>query len=342
MKSKITRREFISRTMWGSASASIFAASGSMLSCSAPIKTSDSYRNILLSGDKPLLIILRGKNLDKMLEKGLKILLESGKNNIKKEKLFIKPNATCNEPYPVTTDPLLLSTLIRFFKEYGSKEITIGDNPSYRGILVKKIFKERNYYNLKKEYGVKVLPRDPGISFTYRKVTNPKWKANPIIMVNKDILSADLVINTAIPKRHHEADFTCALKNNFGSIYDPIRTHAHIKMEIDKESGQKFFDRTIAECADAARPQINIIDARALLIKSGPGFYAGGVVQNDVNELIISGDMVAVDTYCAELMKKYDSSFDSEKRVKNQLNYAQSLGLGKADLLKVEVIEMEL
>ena len=342
MKSKITRRDFFSRFIMGSISARMAAASGSFSAGRPSAKSLDDFDNIFQSGDKPLLIIIRGTNLDKIIEKGLSLLLESARRNIKKNKLFIKPNATANEPYPVTTDVALLRKTIDFFKVYGFETITVSDNPSYRGILIKKIFKDQGYYTLEKEAGVKVLPKDPGIGFSYKKVTSPRWKENPVIMVNKDILEADIFINTAIPKRHHEADFTCALKNNFGSIYDPFRTQAHLRMEMDKARGQDFFDRTIVECADAARPHINIIDARSILIKSGPGLYAGGVVQHDVNELIFSGDMVAVDAYCCELMERYDSSFNTKKRIIKQLGYAQELGLGIADLSQTEIVELSL
>jgi len=342
MNSKITRRDFISRFIMGSISASLAAASGSFLACRTSIKSLGDFDNIFRSGDYPLLIIIRGTNLDKIIKKGISLLLESAQGNIKKDKLFLKPNATANEPYPVTTDIALLRKTTDFFRNYGFETITISDNPSYWGIITPKIFKDQGYFTLAKEAGVKVLPRDPGIGFTYRKVRNPKWEENPVIMVNKDILEADLFINTAIPKRHHEADFTCALKNNFGSIYDPFRTQAHIRMETDKERGQDFFDRTIAECADAARPHINIIDARSILIKSGPGLQAGGVVQHDVNELIFSGDMVAVDAYCCELMESYDNSFNPKKRIKKQLDYAQKMGLGIADLSKTEIVELNL
>jgi len=342
MKSKITRRDFISGLIRGSISAGLAAASGSSLACRSSIKSVGDFDNIFKSGDNPLLIIIRGMNIDKIIEKGLSLLLESAQRKIKTDKLFIKPNATGNEPYPVTTDIALLRKTADFFRNYGMEKITVSDNPSYWGILTRKIFKDQGYFTLKKEAGVKVLPRDPGIGFTYRKIRNPRWKENPVIMVNKDIVEADLFINTAIPKRHHEADFTCALKNNFGSIYDPFRTQAHIRMETDKEKGQDFFDRTIVECADAARPHINIIDARSILIKSGPGLRAGGVVQDEVNEVIFSGDMVAADAYCSELMERYDNSFNPRKRIKKQLNYAQELGLGIADLSKIEILELSL
>ncbi len=59
-----------------------------------------------------------------------------------------------------------------------------------------------------------------------------------------------------------------------------------------------------------------------------------------MNRLILSGDMVAVDSYCADLMQKYDETFQKEKRVERQLEYARHLGLGTKDLNQVETIEI--
>jgi hypothetical protein len=88
------------------------------------------------------------------------------------------------------------------------------------------------------------------------------------------------------------------------------------------------------------RPELTIIDARSLLIKSGPAFRPGqSEIKPNVNRLIICGDMVATDAYCAQLLAKYDESFEKERRVAGQLAYAERLGLGTKDLSQVEIIE---
>jgi hypothetical protein len=166
MQSKITRRQFISKVIQGCVGASFL--SGSILSCAKIRNMRGKFNNIFMTDGKPLLVIVRGKNLRKMVDTGLNLLLESGGRQLSKSKLYIKPNATTNEPYPVTTDVHLLSALVGYFQEYGSSEISIGDNPSYRGIYIRRIFKDQKYFDLKKEYRVGVLPNDPGIGYSYR------------------------------------------------------------------------------------------------------------------------------------------------------------------------------
>lgn len=149
------------------------------------------------------------------------------------------------------------------------------------------------------------------------------------------------MINLPVAKRHHAADFTCALKNNFGCTYDTFRMLAHSKLSREKETGLEFFDQSLVEFADAVSPELTIVDARSLLIKSGPTYKPGkSEIKDGVNKLILSCDKVAVDSYCADLMEKYDETFQKEKRVERQLEYARYLGLGTEDLNQVEMIEI--
>jgi len=333
------RREFLFQAALGSLGAS--AGILSMFPLERQIIRLDPYENPFRRGQKPLLLILRGKKPENLLAEAIRFMMGNAKRPLPYRTLYIKPNATANEPYPVTSDAALLQRMIEIFNMTGVRRVIVGDNPSYRGMMVRRIFSERGYFVLGRMPGVQVLPANPASAYSYRKVRNPRWLAQRAIMVNRDLLNADLVVNTAIPKRHHESGFTCALKNNFGAVYDPVRTQAHIRMGYGKAEGLRFFDRTIVECADAARPQLTIIDARSLLVKSGPGLYAGGEIKDGVNEIVISGDMLAVDAYCGQLMQKNDPTFDPTRRLAFQLAYGRELGLGEPDLSRVEVLEWQ-
>ena len=50
--------------------------------------------------------------------------------------------------------------------------------------------------------------------------------------------------------------------------------------------------------------------------------------------------MVAVDCYCGGVMERLDPTFSRSKRLQRQLEYAQSLGLGEADLAKAVALEL--
>ena len=89
------------------------------------------------------------------------------------------------------------------------------------------------------------------------------------------------------------------------------------------------------------QPELTIVDARRLLTRSGPSFRAGqSEIVKGVNKLILGNDMVAIDSYCSDLMMKHDPSFSKKARVQRQLEYAVHLGLGAYDSGKIEIREV--
>ncbi len=338
VKNAYRRREFLEKAL--RLGAGVFISSCPHIACGRDDFHREDAARFFPRSVRPLFVVLRGPRPEKLLPRGLGAVLETAGTGRSRRNLFIKPNATANEPYPVTTDPSVLSAMIEFFRKMGFDRFTIADNPSYRGMMVRKIFRDRGYFRLGEIAGVRVLPGDPARTMGYAKMALPNSAANRLILVNRDLLSADLAVNTSIPKRHHEAGFTCALKNNFGAVYDSTRTRAHLRMAGNPDSGTEFFDRTIAECAAAASPGLTVVDARALLVKSGPSTRAGGVVKEGVEEIIISTDMVAVDAYCSELMSRHDPTYVPGERISRQLAFAEALGLGTSNFSALDLVEI--
>jgi len=56
------------------------------------------------------------------------------------------------------------------------------------------------------------------------------------------------------------------------------------------------------------------------------------------DKLVISGDMVAADAYCAQLLASHDATF-SVQMIEPTLTRAAELGLGTRDLNQVEIVE---
>jgi hypothetical protein len=81
------------------------------------------------------------------------------------------------------------------------------------------------------------------------------------------------------------------------------------------------------------------VDARAILAKGGPTRGKGEIIEG-VNRIIVSGDMVALDTYCSRIMEEHDETYFTEMIVP-YLRVAERLGLGTMDLKKAKIIEIK-
>jgi uncharacterized protein (DUF362 family) len=201
------------------------------------------------------------------------------------------------------------------------------------------------------EQGITVTMGDAGRRREYVKIKKDGWRAYPEIIVHKKIHLAPVIVNMPCLKRHHSSFLTCALKNQFGAIYGAQRWDSHIRGE-GIQKGMKgatartkaaFRDEThfmtaLAEFADAVRPELSIVDARTILTKGGPT-RGKGEVKEGINRIILSGVMVASDTYCSRLMEQHDDTYTTEMIVP-YLRVAERLGLGTMDLKKVKVIEL--
>jgi uncharacterized protein (DUF362 family) len=287
---------------------------------------------VLQRNGRPMMIVVRGDDVNSMVRAALG--RAPGLNGLLRgRRVVIKPNATASQAYPVTTDVALLGAVVRHAKEAGAARITICDSSSYAGLANYRVFSKLGYFRLASEEGVRATVTDSQVGSEYVRVTDPRWKRNPYIFTDRIVNEADFVINLAIPKRHHAADFSCALKNNFGCTYGTCRMIAHAQSE-------EYFDESVVEFADAVRPDLTIVDARSLLTRSGPAFRPGESEIMAAHQVAVSGDMAAADSYCGNLMEELDPTFRRSRRLQRQLDYAYLLGLGQPDLNQVEIIEL--
>jgi uncharacterized protein (DUF362 family) len=280
------------------------------------------------NGAADRLLVVEGKDVARMLAAGFEALPEL-EAAVRGRRIIIKPNATGYQPFPVTTDPDLIRLVISELRQRGARDITICDAPSYAGFAASRVFSKLGYFELEKRERVRVVCCDPVRGSDHVRVSRPEWRRNRFLLTNRFVQDSDLIINLAIPKRHHAADLSCALKNNFGCTADTFRTLAHLHEQ------DNFFTESLVEFADAARPDLTIVDARKMLTKSGPGFTPGKSEIKNGTWLLLSGDMVAVDRFCARLMETADSTFTTDRSVSAQLAYARALGLGDPDRVRV-------
>ena len=313
----LCRRRFLRNISGGLLAGALF--SSETRAAATPLRTR-------WKGAADTLLAVQGKDAGRMLAAALEAL-PGFEAAVRGRRIAIKPNATGSQPFPVATDPELIHLLISELRRRGALDIRVCDGPSYAGIAASRVFSKLGYFQLGRQERVTVVCSDPVRGSQYVRISRPGWRRNRFVLTNRFVHEADFVINLAIPKRHHVADFSCALKNNFGCTADTFRTLAHLHQG-------DFFADALVEFADAVRPDLTIVDARKMLTGSGPGFTPGKSEIKDGPGLVISGDMPAVDRHCARLMEKADSTFTMGRSVAAQLNYASALGLGDPDRVR--------
>jgi len=254
--------------------------------------------------------------------------------------VIFRGNYVAAQPYPVTTAPDFVLAVAAELKRAGLSKTSLFDTHGTRlgaAIPPEHILRRLGVLDKLTQGGVPVLARDFSDPDEFVFVQNPAWPIAKPVAVHRILHQAPIVVSLPVVKRHRSgANFTCALKMHFGSVAMADRMLVHTK---DNDGRSGLMQQRLVHFADAVKPQLNVVDARAILARSGPGLGGGAEVVRGVNKLILSGDMVAVDAYCAGLMARHDETFTLDM-VAPQLKHAAALGLGKADLDAVKVVEI--
>ena len=280
----------------------------------------------LSSSGKPLLVCVEGTDFQAMLKRGIELIGGLERLIDDNQDVFIKPNFNYRCPYPGISSVSGVRSVVCEVKEATSGTVRVGDEGFTSGPLV--------YDYLDLEHPVTSAGAELVALSSTVDVRAAHWGLNiPDHEVYSDIYDASILVNLCSVKRHHTALMTCALKNNVGAVAGPLATstRAYLHGMMGSE-----FQQEVAEIAGLINPELNVVDARAILTVNGP-VTADGVVVN-ANKVVLCGDMVATDTYCAQLLADHDASFDPAV-ITPLLEKGVSIGLGTNDLSQVEIIE---
>ncbi len=273
----------------------------------------------------PILLDIEGQDFAAMLDAGLHILGGLGRLIPSASDVLIKPNFNMAEEYPGISRASSIVTLVGHVRETTQGRVIVADEGYDDGPSV------YTYLGL---YGmVQAAGGEVGTLLNAYPVRREGWDADkPSFLVYSLVYDSPVVISLCNLKRHWRAGFSCAIKNNVGAVAGSRASETRHYLHHQSRD----FTGDLAEVASFANPELFIVDAQSVLTRTGPSVHEG--VPVEANRLIICGDMVATDAYCARLLARHDPTFSVEM-IDRQLAHAVALGLGTADLDAVEVVE---
>jgi uncharacterized protein (DUF362 family) len=328
-----TRRKFLKTILKGAGALWAYLPLAGYLNASpATIEPRQRKPNPYVTGDgHPKLVCVTGDNCNLMLQTGLTAIGGLGLLIDDNQPTLIKPNFVYTEIYPTTSDINMIIPIIRSIQAVSDGAITVGD---VGGINARQVYDF---------LGIEGPITDAGANLkiyedTY-DVRRSDWPPEmPDFKVWADIYDTPILINLCALKRHYAAYMTCAIKHHVGAVAGPDRQQTRGYLHGFDDRSFEFLT-TIAEMAGLVNPELTIVDARQVMAINGPLRSYGGEIR-DCGKLIICGDPVAADAYCARLLAQYDETFNADW-VTPTLQRAEALGMGTANLDDVEIIELE-
>jgi uncharacterized protein (DUF362 family) len=167
--------------------------------------------------------------------------------------IFIKPNlVTDNLDYiqrGANTDTRVIEAMLRILREENAHTIRLGESETgtpVKGRRLQRALDAMELPALCRRFDVQLvnLTHEPTV-----RVPIPRSDFLPSIDLARCFVDSDLIIDMPKIKTHKYATITCALKNMFGAIPDPLRIVYHKNIhETLAALNSVLFDRTVVVC----------------------------------------------------------------------------------------------
>lgn len=260
------------------------------------------------------LVAIKGGEPESMFNQAIQSL-GGMKNFVKKNQtVVVKPNIGWDTipERAANTNPKLIAEIVKQCYNAGAKKVYVFDHTC------------DSWQSCYSSSGIEKFAEAEGATMVsgnseryYHDVDIPNGKSLEDAKVHELILESDVFINVPILKSHGGAGLTISMKNLMGIVWD--RRYWH----------RNDLHQCIADFPTYRKPDLNIVDAYAVMKRNGPR----GVSEADVVSMksqLISADIVAADAAAAKL-------FGKEPNDLNYIRYADEMGIGKMDLSQLNI-----
>ena len=210
-------------------------------------------------------------------------------NFIKKgDVVLIKPNFNTADPFPASTDPEFLKTVVEIVYSADPKLVMVGES-STMSLNTKKVMEKLGIF--------KLLDLDPPPriyifeEWKWVKKEIPKGKYLKSVSITEILERADKIILLPCLKTHKYAQYTGALKLAVGFMKPVERIKLHLFNLQEK----------IAELNTLFKPDLILMDARKCFISGGP---ATGE-EREPNLILASKSRIAIDIEGVKIIQSF-------------------------------------
>jgi uncharacterized protein (DUF362 family)/Pyruvate/2-oxoacid:ferredoxin oxidoreductase delta subunit len=236
-------------------------------------------------------------------------------NKVKEKIILLKPNILGAFPPEkgVTTDPKIISAIVKELKKYKPKAIIVGDNSGSIHFDPFKIAKITG-----------ILDASDGCySNIAKEVIEVKVESKFLdeLFISKIVKEADYVINVPKFKTHSLMTITGAIKNMFGIIPGGKKAKLHTLNRSVKE-----FAELLVDIYQIRIPDLNIMDAIIGMEGAGP---TNGKIRI-INKIISSDNGISLDSVMAVMM-------GLKPEIIELLQVAKKRNLGEIDISNITI-----
>ncbi len=281
--------------------------------------------NLFTKDGKALVSVVRGDDVDRMVHEAVALIGGLDRLSVRGKTVLVKPNVVSGEPPPATTNPKVVGSTVRLFKEAGAKRVIVGDMSALIALPTAKNLERTGIAAAAREAGAEVIDFDDA---EWIEVKPPGAWLTPSIHIARPVYEADLLVNVPVVKTHRNATYSICLKNLVGVTHPRYRPY---------RVNPAKWEEVIAELNLAVHPALNIVDATTIMVADGP--WEGPSEKTSL--IMASGDRIAADVTGLALIKHF-GKWEGVSKVgvweQRQIKHAREVGLGMQDQTHIQLL----
>lgn len=240
------------------------------------------------------------------------------------KRVLVKPNVVSGEPYPTTTHPEVLDTVLAFLRRF-SCQVVVGDGPAMDAGDASRVFADHPLQQVCAAHDLELQNLYAG------GFTSVRSAQGFSLHISRTALECDYVISLPVLKPHPNCRMTGALKNQFGLFSRRERFLMHRKLFRDMH-------RAIAEVNTVVRPHLTIMDAVKTYTEANEMRHGGQPV--DLGYMLAGTDPVALDCHGLKLLGKVEHSLAGRKPQDiPHLSWAARIGAGSLEYIVARLLD---
>ncbi len=229
-------------------------------------------------------------------------------------KVLVKPNIVSQEPYPTTTHPQVLASVLDFLLQLKC-QIVVADGPAFDAGDSDRTISSHPLGAVCHQRGIELQNLH---KHGFRKVRTEGMS----LEISTLAFECDRIISLPVLKPHKHCRMTGALKNQFGFLRNRERIMMHARL--------KSLSKGIAEINSVVRPSLFIVDAIKTYRYANERRHGGNEVK--LGYMLAGRDPVALDALGLELLRGAETSLhDVHTEDIAYIGHALKLGLGSIE-----------
>ncbi|MEE9274808.1 MAG: DUF362 domain-containing protein [bacterium] len=271
----------------------------------------------LAEGGRSLVALARGRDRAEAIRLAADLLGGFGRAVDPPGPVLLKPNFNSADPFPASTHPDHLQTVIDLLREAGCAEIAVGEMGGLLSLPAKENFERWGMPAFGEKNGLEVLRFDEEPWVRAHAPGAVRW-GGWVHCIERLLRPGQHVVNLPTMKSHGGGPrFSLSLKNVYGFVHPRDRVRAHFVPQMAE---------MIIETNLLYTPSLIVLDGTKCWISGGP--YTG---EERAPNLIIAGDdRIAVDVAGAAVLRFMGAELMQGYPVwsHRQIRRAVALGLG--------------